>query len=371
LEGKILKLILLEPYRTALFSMGVDEGLVPIPKKLDRNELMQSNTFKIGADNILRKKLCQLLIMHDDVSIIHYETQELQSYLEDEGIPRLSAMRLYDRGLVTFLQPPQGGEERITALKSAEQTLEGIWSVEKPLLELWEPAIIGQLQAKGKLPHPSLYYLLKAKRLGKRLKVEQAFASVPNDARAFGTLIIEDKIPMWDLVIFSTMNELIGVEEIITGKDYSVASEAMHCPSTFSVKEQPPALDIYEIVVEELLTISLRFPSCHNLAKVESLRKDPDVIAFRNVFSPWLTSFSRGDVQDEKRLRNDVRRAVRAFEYYPYAYTLGWLLAVVALPLNFFAPITATVSTILGMGLPALAERWKLKSQWTGICSKK
>jgi len=351
--------------------MGVEEDLVPIPRNVDRNEIMQSTTFKIGADRSLRQKLCQLLILYDEVSIIHYETQELARELEDRGTPGLSAMRLQDRGLITFSQPPLGGEDRLSALKSAKQTLEGIWSIEQPLLELWEPAILGQMQAKGKLPHPSVYYLLKARRLGNRKDVERAFASVPNEARAFATLLLEDKIPMWDMVIFSTLNELLGVEEIVTGVNWAVASEVMHCPSTRSVQETPAAFDIFEIVVEELLNLDLRFPVCNRLTEVEKLRKQSEVSEFRKVFFPWLTSFGRGDVDAEKRLRRKIREAVSAFKDHRYAAYMGWLVAVAAIPLGLYEVITATALGIFGLGLPVLAQRWKKKSQWVGLCSKR
>ena len=61
----MMNMMLLEPYRTALFSMGIQEGLVPVPKNVAEGEFTKSNTFVIGTDKTLQGRLCQLLILYN------------------------------------------------------------------------------------------------------------------------------------------------------------------------------------------------------------------------------------------------------------------------------------------------------------------
>lgn len=367
----MMQLMLLEPYRRALFAMGIEEGLVPIPKNLDLKQIAESPTPAIGNNKSLQQNLCQLLILYDQVSIIHYETLEFAEALEERGAPGLSAIWMKDQGLVTFAQPPQGGEDRLRALRAAEQTLEGIWSVEQPLLELWEPAILAQMQAKGKLPHPSVYYLLKDLRLGRNIAAQEALNRVPREARAFARAIRQDNGRMWDMVIFSTLNELLGVEEIVSSADWAVATEAMHRSDPSSSHAQSKALDVFEIVIKELIVRDFKFPICHRLTEVEKLRRHPDIAEFRKAFFPWLASFRTGDSDSEKRLRREVQSAARAFEHHKKVQSMGWLVVVVAIAAGFIEPFTATGLTFVGIGLPKLAELWKNKSRWLGLCARK
>jgi len=365
-----MPMMLLEPYRTALFAMGIEEDLVPIPKNLDREEITKSPIFAIGNDKILQQNLCQLLILYDEVSIIHYETQEFAQYLEERGAPGLSAIRMKDLGLVTFARPPQGGEDRLRKLRK-EQTLEGIWSVEQSLLELWEPAILAQMQAKGKLPHPSVYYLLKNKRLGRRTAAQEALNCVPSEARSFAEAILRDPVAEWDLLIFTTLNELLGVEEIVSSADWSVASEAMHRSEPGSSHAQSEALDVFEFVVGEIIAHDFQFPICDSLTEVGKLRKNPDVSEFRKVFFSWLTSFRTFDSDSEKKLRKEVRKAAKAFKYHEKVALMGWLLVFAATPVGFIESFTGAGIGSLGLGLSTLAERWKNKSRWLALCARK
>jgi hypothetical protein len=166
------KLLLLEPYHSALLAEAVDEGLAQVTPGFDVSE---SPAIKVGRQLDLQQKVRSLSLLFDSLSIVHYEDSGDARELENRGYPSLSLLRLRDTGIVEFTSPP-ADKQRLAAL-SGVRTFEDWWQKDKDLLSAWEPVIISQMMARGKLPDVSLYHVLRAMRLGE--DVEAAIRSVP------------------------------------------------------------------------------------------------------------------------------------------------------------------------------------------------
>ncbi len=365
----ISSIALLEPYRSALMTMGYDDGLVKVSEGID---WQSSPTYLIGKDEKLHQRVMMLSLLFDQVVIINHETEKDVDNLESQGLQVLSAKRLQDNEIVKFAETTTN-KERLKNLETM-RTYEDWWVIEKDLIKTWEPLIISQMMSKGKLPHPSIFNFVKSFRLGKEKDTQSALKQVP---KKFANFMRENfnknqRLP-YDFIIVSTLNEILDVDQIISRNNTKIAVDG-HFPIINTEKEiaNENVDQIHNILIEAMIEDDLRFPLPENLLQLKSLKESDKIISFREVFQPWLTVLGSGDIGEERRLRKEVKKSIKQFKNYPKLSTAATLSAIVAIPIGLAGPIGTIIGTGLGgtsLGLSLLAKKWETRNGWVGLCT--
>jgi hypothetical protein len=358
------KLLLLEPYRSALMVEALDEGLAMAPRGLD---LAASPSVQIGRSPDLQRRVRMLALLFDEVSIVHHEKPGDAAQMEQRVYPQASLLPLRDEGIVSF-SAPSSDAERVQRLQNV-RTFEDWWGVEQALLDAYEPVIASQLMARGKLPHPALLSVLRAHRLG--LDVGGAMSAVPQEFRDFARVFAELD-PPYDNLVISTLNELLAAEAV----DHPGMHVAMAEPElVWPIEGSNAAVEaVFRIVLEELLAVGMVFPVPENLRDIRQLRSDPALVDFRVRFRPWLGALRSPNAELEATLRQEIRNTVGRFKFATTLDGLADLCALVALPLGLVDPAPKTVIAGLSaarLGLPKLAKYWRAKTKWLGLCRAK
>jgi hypothetical protein len=330
-----------------------------------------------GNDVSLQATVLQFATLFDQLFLVHHEERGEAERIQDQ-VHTLSLMPFEDMGLVTFTKHP-GNDERAKAWTGA-RTFEEIWALEDNNLTAWEPFVVPMLIAKKIIPHASIYHFLRAVRLGDNSIKQQVEKTIPTEFSEWIPYIESDDTDSYgnlDFVVFSTLNELIETEQVVEKTKCRVAHLAFN-PTFLKREEHTPTATakVFEVLIEELLQEQFLFPVPENLRDVQRLRANPDVVALRTTFQPWVDALAANNVGDEERLRKEVKSAIRAFRNAPNVRRINKFLTYMALPAGFF-PFTPLVggaigalAGLTGIGLDKLAGRWQQSGNWVGLCRK-
>jgi len=367
-------ILLLDPYRSALTCRGLTEGVLSVPKSIDIN---QTPTMWAGSDAGLQATVLQFATLFDEIFLVHHEERGGAEQIQDR-LPTLSLMPFEDMGLVTFTKHP-GSDERAESWTKA-RSFEEIWALEDDNLTTWEPFVVPSLLAKKLIPHGSIYHFLRAVRLGDSSLKQQVEQRIPAEFSDWIPYILSDDTDSYgnlDFVVSSTLNELIETERVVEKTTCRVAQLAFNQP--FLKREDyttAATATVFEVLIEELLQERFLFPVPENLKDVKRVRANPDVVAFRTTFQPWVDALATNSVDDENRLRKEVKSAIRAFSNAPNVRRINKFLTYMALPAGFlpFTPLVGgafgALAGLTGIGLDKLAGRWQQKGNWVGLCRK-
>ena len=363
-------ILLLDPYRSALMTLGIEDGFLALPRDVD---FAKTPMFRLGSDECLQTTVLQFLLLFDDMAIVQHEERGSRERAEEQGLKILEAKPLEDAGLVRFTSRPVP-DEKLQLLGGARDLLD-MWRLRKDELDTWEPVFVPQLIAKGALAHPALYRVWREVRIGTPSSRFEALSQVPaawSDV-AHGLLSGDATL---DLLVFTALNELSEAEAEVEATGCRVAQGPFR-PSTEHDPSQRPsdvARDvsaIFRVSIDALLDDELSFPLPSNLEDAKRLRSDPNIVAFRELFQPWIQRIAAGDCA-EVELRKEVRSAVRAFRNAPRVKKLNDIVTYVSLPLGLVPePAIQAVGFGLGLaslGLPKLADRWQRQGKWVAMC---
>jgi len=367
-------ILLLDPYRSALTYRGINEKVLSPPKSVN---VSNTPTKWVGNDADLQATVLQFVTLFDQVFLVHHENRGDAERYQDR-VPALSLMPFEDMGIVAFTKDP-GNDERADAWKSA-QSVEEIWALEKDNLTTWETFLIPTMLMKGTVPDASIYHFLRAVRLGDDSLKQETEKKIPPQFSDWIPYIIYPEGNSYlnlDFVIFSTLNEIMETEDVVKKRQCRVAHMAFN--ESFLKRDGDTAKGtskVFEVLIEQLLQERFLFPVPETLKEVQSLRVNPDVVAFRNTFQPWVETLSKGNVDDERRLRKEVKSAIKVFEKAPKVRRINKFLTYIAMPVGFipFTPLVGgavgALAGLTGIGLDKLAARWQQKGNWVGMCRK-
>jgi len=296
-------LYLLDPYRAALASLALDEGLAT-----ETTPGVYSREIKAGRNRRVRDELLQLLVLYDDVATCWGEpsSQRLAA-----GIPAIMAGPLRNLKISRFIEVP--AQNKWFAL----QTIVKVWESEKQDFDTLYPIILDQLSARGTPIHYSLVRLVRAYRLREVGAIPLVMSVMPRELSDTAHRILAgDREAIWS-VEYPILNMLLEVR-LLFAEAISTAGQIAATPLVpYVERAAPPTAHLFEVVVSELLEEGLRFPQPRNLSEALELRARNEIADFRHVFFSWLDTFMKGDVVDFVALRHEVRKAARAFRRLP------------------------------------------------------
>lgn len=360
-------LLLLEPYRTALMMDGYDHGYVRL---VGEGDISENPAYHIGKDPALRQAVREMALFHDELLMIYHEGEGNAEVKASEGHAVLSALNLEREGIVRFPEV-EPDVERHELLQNEMKTLSDWWVVERDLIDTWKPLIASQIVARGKMSRQELLDVLMAERTrNPQLGAILESLAPPEKAEAINMIELSDPLP-YDFIVFSTLNELLDVDKVVRNDDCRVAIDGGF--GTTGTAPAPQAEQaIYRVMIEELLQEEFRFPVCDDLRELRNLRARAEIQSFRDLFQPWLERLATGDKEEEPRLRQEVKKAMRQFRNAPRLQIAQRLSAIVALPVGLVpgAVIAGAVLSLASVGLGALAKRWREKTRWIGLCGQ-
>jgi hypothetical protein len=363
-----LSLHLLEPYRSAITSMGMDERLVnAYPPDGD---FSANPSFVIGQNPDLRATALQLLVLFEDATLIYHELSDPKDIFLRTRVPSLSLKPMEVEGLLRFVRGEFGEEEsRLTAKLNEAKTAAGKYALVRDSIETWKPLIVSQMMARGKLPDPTYLDVVDAL-LTTPSNIGKVIAGVPEPHRDGAKRLVNDSHQLYltFIVIFSTLQELLQTDTILAKQashHVAMAPLAVGPAPTRAMASQTARTtnQLFRIVLEALFEEGLAFVQPASLREVRNLRLHPDVRAFRQTFLPWLGRLESGDEAEERRLRAEVKAAARAFRSYPSIKRISKWLSYLSLPLEVVPGLGLAVHG-LALGGEHLAEHLHKKSRW-------
>ncbi len=361
-------IILLEPYRSALFAEGLDEGLVRISGDVNPDN---SPAIQIGRNRELQLHVREIALFYDDLFVIHHEQENTADEALERDIPTLSALNLKYSGVARFPEN-KTDSSRVDKLKEMKSIFDW-WQIEKDLINKWIPVIGSQLVARGKLPHVSLIYVLQAHRERDEKKYLSACEKVPEEYKNQIQKVLQDLEPFgYDFLAFSTLNELSSVDTTIETHRSHLAIDKIFS-SSFKHVSPDKANGAVQIVIESLLQEELRFPVPNSLMELVTLKQREEMKSFRNTFRPWLESLSLGNTEDENKLRKEVKKAMFQFRNAPRLTTASKITGILSVPAGLVGPTGTVAGAILGlssMGLSEWSSRWQEENKWVSICAE-
>ncbi len=143
-------ILLMDPYRTALITMALEERLLTLPPMSAEQLATQKATFKMGEDKEIRATVLQQLLLFDDPLIIQNEERDTAEKHAAEGIIDLSLRNLHEENIVQFATgkidiPDWGGE------------FAKCWSDIEDQLRVLRSWMVDQLMSRFYIGHPSVY----------------------------------------------------------------------------------------------------------------------------------------------------------------------------------------------------------------------
>ncbi|MGC3875371.1 hypothetical protein ACPF7Z_19195 [Halomonas sp. GXIMD04776] len=362
-------LLLLEPYRSALFVDGLSAGMVSV---VGDAQAEQEPSYRIGNSVDLQQAVRELALFHDSVQIIQHEEPGQAEELAKRGHSVFSALGLRDSGIVEFAHVPPN-EARNSKLASEVRSVQDFWRLERENFEIWRPLVASQIVARGKLAHVGLFDVLMYDRLGEPRLKEAAIAMLPQQVKELvPSLLAPYQGVGIDFVAISTLNELVDADSVVAETGINVAIDGSFGGTREGVNVDATS-EIVSVVIEILLNEELRFPVPENLRELQRLRDRTEMRSFRSLFQPWIEALSVGNADAERRLRAEVRRSLRKFKNCPRLKTAGCLASYIAIPVGavpFFGTIPSALLSLTGNGLGKLAEHWKRDSKWIGLCAQ-
>jgi hypothetical protein len=340
--------ILLDPLRHALVSMAIDEKILRPPSL---SNLHDTPTERLGRSPKRRAALLELLLLHDEPRIIHHEQPGDIEELAARGYNAISLLPLRAIGLVKFdgRDPDQTGIVSVPDMNPSD-----FWTLNSHFAQPWAPVLADYVFAKGHTTTLAIAqeYCGKIATPSRRMDIEYS--------------------RMLHFSMMSTFGELLQAE-VISAETGASCSQPITIHK-MTVRDQSAPHRVIEIVLDELLNDELALPMPETLAEALKLREDPNMRAFREAFHPWVTTLRNGTLNDESRLRLEVRHTLTAFRNLPRVRKLNNLLAYVAIPIGLVDAFTSMVAGaaigITNIGLAALAERWQTRTNWLGFARR-
>jgi hypothetical protein len=339
--------IILDPQRSALVSMGIEEGFLAPPREVDLNA---TPAFMVGRSPARRAAVLEMLLLHDALRLIHHEQPGDTEALREEGHFVISLLPLRATGLVEFdgRSPAETG-----LLIPDDPTPSEFWKLNERSAKPWAPLLAEYVFAKGHVESLAL--------------AREYCEQIGSQSDTFNS----GYSPMLHVSMISTFGELLQAE--------SIAATGATCtqPITsqrLNLNDRSAAHRVMQIVIDEVLDNEFTLPVPATLGEALKLQGDPNVREFRAVFHPWITTLREGTLNDESRLRLEVRRALRVFRNLPRIQRLTQVLAYFSVPVGLVqrteALVAGTAIGVASIGLSALAERWHTNTKWLGLARR-
>ncbi|PKH59886.1 MULTISPECIES: hypothetical protein [unclassified Halomonas] len=363
-------LILLEPYRSAFLVDGYNCGLV---KVVGDGEISQEPMHEVGKSESLQRRVREMALFYPSVQVIHHEHPgQAEDIVKKARTPVLSALGLMQWGIMTTPNIPVD-EDRVSRLAKGMKSVEDFWAIEESNLKTWGPLIASQIVARNKLNHPGFFDVLMHHRLRDSASMDDAASRLPAALRRQVPSFLQfANDHQFDLVIFSTLNELLEVDAATQASRCHVALNDSFGEKCTTLTPEV-ASQMRAVLIERLLEKELRFPIPNSLPELRDIQRREEMVSFRVLFQSWLSELRKLGGEEELRLRKEVRRAMRQFKMAPRLDTAGMLCMVVAAPMGLAGPMGAIGGAVLGltgMGLDRLSSRWQSESAWVNLCAK-
>ena len=358
-------LIILDPYRAALTSLALDEGLAQIyPNTTKLPGETPQNT--IGRDRHLRETVLQQLLLFDRATIIHHEKQDTAAtFWQRHGRPMLSLLNLESDGLVQF------GGDRVAG-KSARgpdrpRTLGQLFEQNKEVISRWRPVLAEQMVLKGYIPDPSFFDVIVSKDLAGS-DMQSVLAKVPGWLRQRARKLADSDDREAAVPVVFSMGEMAQVERLVSANETGTYVAMPSAGDNRLFQRAPEPGGLIEIVIHELMKDNIEFVLPESLRDVRRLRDTKEIVDFRNTFLPWLGALRAGNAGDEARLRREVRLAAMSFKVSRPLRTISKWSIVAPLLLELIG--IGRVAEVAHIGLDWVTGRTERKGQWVGLCGR-
>ena len=364
-------ILLMDPYRTALITMALEERLLTRPPMSAEQLATQKATFKMGEDKEIRATVLQQLLLFDDPLIIQNEERDTAEKHAAEGIIDLSLRNLHEENIVQFATgkidiPDWGGE------------FAKCWSDIEDQLRVLRSWMVDQLMSRFYIGHPSVYDCwFEAQRRAcvsargepvDDTPLHAALAAVPLEWRDQTREILENpnRVGAVLFLVLNRLGEAWQIGKIAEERQVYAAIPHLDVPHASGGTENTGVL--FEIVIRELLADNIEFRLPTKLREARDLRRDPAVVSFRGCFLPWLESLKAGDAAAEGRLAKEVYLAAKTYKFSSIAKDISKWSTIASIALEAFG--LQGVPAAASFGFDILTGRAKSKAEWVGLCGR-
>lgn len=366
-----MKLHLLEPYRSALMVLALNEGLM---RGVNAEVRDISAAYKAANSKELLQETMQLMVLGEEVSMLwtHVANEEDHNesgyeYVETSGLESLDILRIIGTESLEFRDNgwPSGTD------------FPAIWRARREFIDAHYPIALEQLSSRGKPFSLGVFRLLRAFRLGETSVIPLIYSTLSDQDKENANLILSgDPVSelVFDLPIMGTFRHLsVGLADHknneckLVGLPFaellsSEKNNARHIRGSKSA-------EVWALVVETLLERDLTFPLPESLKDVNNLRHAPEISSFRRFLAPWIVSIVSGDFSDYEVLKQEIQSCLKAFERYPNTRRVGNFIgytslagSVVEAAFGVIGP--SLVGGLVGIGMTQLANDWEKRSGW-------
>ncbi|MBX2896795.1 MAG: hypothetical protein KF763_15220 [Cyclobacteriaceae bacterium] len=343
-------LILLDPFRSALICQAVHEKVITFNFE-NRYAFHETITHKIGADQVLREQVMQLLLLYPTNKIIQDEEDGHPALAQEPAMMRLAPLQAL--GLITFTNPID--PER-TKRWSTARLLDDLWMLEKDFIEQYDEIIAMELAKKGILTLEQ-FAMIKSMRFNQKVTGNETPWN-----------------PELELLIFTRVNELRAVEL----EKLSSPSDVGHFRIEQNDVQEVNHADqldrtsrVYQIIVDELATGKIHFPMPASLIELMKLKNDPQVNEFRKIFKDWMTRLTKLDLAEEQKLRKELARFRFKSSAQGKLKVFGQVMTYASIPMSLVpGPLIGMGLTLVQIGMDRLASRWARDSAWLSFGSQ-
>jgi hypothetical protein len=362
------RIVLLEPYRKAVVTQAITEGL---------GRVVESHTNKLRSpatsDDIA--KTMQLLVLYEHVNIMDTTMSHEEEHLESDPMARLLGLRYVNlEGL------KRSGIVDFTVVQSHEASpqlteIPGWWLDHDHFLIEYESFLLGQLSMVGFDIHWSLLRLLSAIRTGNELRMRLLESSVPGSETEMAKVFMRYA---WEReFIFGVDAQIIAAVvclETSFGLALNSNSYVAGTEPTLHTDRGSSAHILWRILVDRLVPEGIDFPVPQSFSDVTRLRNLPEIRAFRDFFFPFLDAAISGDMDSFRRFQGELSSVIRRLKRLPimkkailwstYASIASGVVEALTQSLGPSIPLA-----LLPLGLERLAKRWEKRGSWLYLSS--
>jgi len=224
---------------------------------------------------------------------------------------------------------------------------------------------------KKKISHACLFDILVERRRPD-FNMKEAVAKIPERFRSEARKLAEGRENgLLDISILVLLQELLQVESFVSRSEAENTTTyvAMSSPSAPPFwRNAPESGKLVEIVIHELVKDNIEFMLPESLRQARDLRKKPEIAAFRSVFLPWLDTLRAGRVDDELRLREEIRRAAMYFKATHPMRTIAHWSVIASIAIELFGG--GAIGSVLHLGLDWFSGRAEHRGRWIGLSGR-
>lgn len=250
-----MKLHFLEPYRSALMVLALEENLTD---GVNANVREISPAYQAANSKDLLEETLQLLVLGDEISLLWTHVSNTEDY-DDRGYPYVKTSGLESLDILRLI-----GVDNDEFLKNEwpqGTDFLSIWNGKRDLIDSLYPVALSQLSSRGKNFSIGIFRLLRAHRLGETNVIPLIYSTLSNPEKEAADIILSgdpNAELIFDMPILGTFRHIcVGLADHKNNQSKLVGLPFSEIPTLSSKnKSTAPhtnANEVYAFLVETLL----------------------------------------------------------------------------------------------------------------------